>query len=70
MKTDGYHQDFEVDKHWIESKMKVKELKTDTGLVIKGDYDLFKDSQRINMKKNGDGTIDYIIKNVRNIIEK
>jgi len=70
MRDDGYHQDFEIDKHWIESKMKVKELKTDTGLVIKGDYDLFKDSQRINMKKNGDGTIDYIIKILRNIIEK
>lgn len=67
---EGYHKDFDIDKHWIESKMITKELKTDTGFTIKAGYDLFKDSQRLVMKENGDGTMDCIIKNIRNIIEK
>lgn len=60
---------FLVNKKWVSQNMKSKEIKTDTGFVLKGDMDLFKDSSRIGTKENGDGTIDYIIKNVRNYSE-
>lgn len=60
---------FQVDKQWVEKKMKSKQIKTDTGVVIRGEFDFFKDSQKFVVKKNGDGTIDYIIKGVRNIVE-
>ena len=60
---------FQVDKQWVEKKMKSKQIKTDTGVVIKGEFDFFKDQQKFVIKKNGDGTIDYIIKGVRNVIE-
>lgn len=68
MRNHGLHKDFDIDKTWIEKK-KVKEIKTDTGLSIKADFDIFKDSQRFVTKNNGDGTIDYIIKGVRNVAE-
>lgn len=67
----GYNpgSQFQVDKQWVEKKMKSKQIKTDTGVVIRGEFEFFKDSQKFVVKKNGDGTIDYIIKGVRNIIE-
>lgn len=68
----GYKQgtNFEIDKAFIEKKMKLKTVKTDTGVTIKGEFDFFKDSQKFIIKKNGDGTVDYVIKNVRNVVEK
>jgi hypothetical protein len=58
---------FELDKKWIEKKFKQKTLKTDTGFTIKGDFDIFDDSSRLEIQYNGDGTVNYIIKQVRNI---
>lgn len=68
----GYREDteFEVDKTWVDKKLKSKIIKTDTGLVIKGELGLFNDSQKFEVRNNGDGTCDYVIKNVRNVIEK
>jgi len=68
----GYRQgsNFQIDKTWVEKKMKSKQIKTDTGVVIKGEFDFFKDSQKFIIKKNGDGTVDYVIKNVRNVVER
>jgi len=61
---------FPVDKTWVEKKMKAKQIKTDTGLVIKGEYDLFSDSAKFEIRRNGDGTVDYVIKGVRNVSER
>ncbi len=68
----GYREgsEFGIDKTWIEKKMKSKQIKTDTGVVIRGEFDFFKDSQKFVVKKNGDGTVDYVIKNVRNVTER
>jgi len=68
----GYHEgsQFDVDKTWVEKKMKSKQIKTDTGVVIRGEFDFFKDSQRFIVRKNGDGTVDYVIKGVRNVVER
>lgn len=61
---------FSVDKTWVEKKMKSKQIQTDTGLVIKGEFDLFSDDNKFQMVRNGDGTVDYIIKGVRNVKER
>jgi hypothetical protein len=68
----GYRSgsEFSVDKTWVEKKMKSKQIKTDTGVVIRGEFDFFKDTQRFTVRQNGDGTVDYIIKGVRNVIER
>ncbi|MBN2898795.1 MAG: nucleoid-associated protein [Clostridia bacterium] len=60
-------QPFEIDKKWVGKKLKTKNIKTDTGFTIKGDYDFFDDSSRFEVQHNGDGTVNYIIKQVRNI---
>jgi hypothetical protein len=62
--TDGA---FEIDKKWTGKKLKVKTIKTDTGFSIKGDFDIFDDTSRLEIQYNGDGTVNYVIKQVRNI---
>lgn len=59
-----------LDKHWIEKNMKSKSIKTDTGFTIRGEFLEFKDDQKFEIIRNGDGTVNYLIKNVRNIFEK
>jgi len=59
----------DIDKKWVEKKLKNKTIKTDTGFSIKADSEFFKDKMRFEIKYNGDGSVNYIIKNVRNIRE-
>lgn len=61
---------FEINKPWVEKKLKKKSIKTDTGFEIKSDRDCFDDNLKYHIKRNGDGTIDIIIKNVTFFIEK
>jgi len=72
MKATGLNPDknIQLDKSYIEKKMKKKTIKTDTGIQVTAEYDFFKDSQRYTEVKNGDGTIDMIIKGVRNTTVK
>ncbi len=60
---------FEVDKRFVDKKMKSKTLRTDTGFVIRGDFELFRDNGFIEVQRNGDGTVNYLIKNVRHVKE-
>lgn len=60
----------EVDRNWVANKMKNRTIKTDTGFTLRGEYEFFDDSSRFEMRRNGDGSVDYVIKNVRNISER
>lgn len=63
-------ESFELDKPFIEKKLKSKAIKTDTGFVIRGINDLYQDPSKFEIRYNGDGTVNYIIKNVRNIAQR
>ena len=69
MEVKGFdaEEPFKIDKDFIEKKLKVKSIKTDTGFTIKSSLDIMSDSSKFEIKYNGDGTVNYIIKNVRNI---
>lgn len=60
----------EIDKRFVDKKMKSKTIKTDTGFVIKGDYELFQDEGFIEIQRNSDGSVNYLIKKVRHCREK
>jgi len=60
----------EVDRNWVTQKMKSRAIRTDTGFTIRGDNEFFDDKARFEMRRNGDGSVDYIVKNVRNISER
>ncbi|MEW9123175.1 MAG: nucleoid-associated protein [Thermotaleaceae bacterium] len=64
----GHH--FEIDKSWVEKKLKRRAMKTDTGLEIRGDYEDFDDKMKFQIHRKGDGTVDIIIRNVRRIHER
>lgn len=59
-----------LDKQWVEKNMKSKSIKTDTGFTIRGEFLEFKDDKKFEIIRNGDGTVNYLIKNVRNVFEK
>ncbi len=56
---------FEIDKKWVEKKMKKRVMKTDTGVEIRAEYEDYEDNMKFEIKRNGDGTVNLIIKNVR-----
>lgn len=61
---------FEIDKKFVEKKMKKRVMKTDTGVEIKAEYEDFDDRMKFDIKRNGDGTVDLVIKNVRCLQER
>lgn len=71
LEQEGIQSDerFEIDKRFVDKKMKSKTIRTDTGFVIRGDYELFQDDGFIEIQRNGDGTVNYLIKHVRCVKE-
>lgn len=59
-----------IDKEWAEKKLKKKRLKVDKSIELYIDDDVYNDKNKFQIKRNGDGTIDIILKNVKNYIEK
>lgn len=66
--TDG--EKIEVDRLWVNNKMKNRAIKTDTGFTIRAEHEFYDDPARFELRRNGDGSVDYIIKNVRNVSER
>ena len=60
----------EIDREWAEKKLKRKRLKVDKSIELYIDSDVYNDKERFQIKRNGDGTIDIILKNIRNYIER
>lgn len=60
----------ELDRDWVDKKTKRKKLKIDKDVEIHINSDAYEDMNRFQIKRNGDGTIDIIIRQVRNYFEK
>lgn len=63
-------ESFDIDKTWVEKKMKKRVIKTDTGIEIKGEYEDIEDKMKFEIVRNGGGTVNIIIKNVRSFHER
>jgi hypothetical protein len=59
-----------VDREWLEKKLKRKRLKIDKDMELYINSEAYEDDSRFQIKRNGDGSIDIIIRHVRNYIEK
>ena len=66
----GIESNFNIDKKWVEKKLKKRSIKTDNGFDIKGNLEDFEDPMKYTVKQNPDGTVDLIIKNVSFFEEK
>lgn len=62
--------DVSIDKEWAEKKLKRKRLKVDKDIELYIDSEAYNDKDKFQIKRNGDGTIDIIIRNVKNYIER
>ncbi|MEA4849118.1 MAG: nucleoid-associated protein, partial [Clostridiaceae bacterium] len=51
-------------------KLKRKRLKVDKSIELYIDNEVYNDKDKFQIKRNGDGSIDIILKNVKNYIER
>lgn len=59
-----------VDKQFVEKKFKRVRLKIDKDIDLYIGKEAYKDQSKFEIQRNGDGSINMIVKNVINYIEK
>lgn len=70
MKGNGLEQEVAVDKAWVEKKLKRIRLKIDKDIDLYINEEAYHDNSKFEIQRNGDGSINMIIKHVINYIEK
>ncbi|WP_195939153.1 nucleoid-associated protein [Romboutsia sp. 1001713B170131_170501_G6] len=70
MEDKGLDEGFNIDKTWVEKKLKKRSIKTDNGFDLKGNLEDFEDPMKYSVKQNPDGSIDITLKNIRFYEEK
>lgn len=70
MKGNGLESDVSVDKAWVEKKLKRVRLKIDKDIDLYINEDAYHDNSKFEIQRNGDGSINMVIKHVINYIEK
>ncbi|MEN8077269.1 nucleoid-associated protein [Clostridioides difficile] len=70
MKGNGLEQEVAVDKAWVEKKLKRVRLKIDKDIDLYINEEAYHDNSKFEIQRNGDGSINMIIKHVINYIEK
>lgn len=70
MESQGVKRDIEVDKEWIEKKFKKVRLNIDKEIDLYLSSEAYHDSDKFEIIRNGDGSVNILIKKVKNFIEK
>ena len=70
IKQQGLNEEIAVDKTWVEKKFKRTRLNIDKQIDLYINDETYHDSSKFEIQRNGDGSINMIIKNVMNYIEK
>ena len=70
MKGNGLENEVSVDKAWVEKKLKRVRLKIDKDIDLYINEEAYHDDSKFEIQRNGDGSINMIIKHVINYIEK
>lgn len=70
MKGNGLENGVSVDKAWVEKKLKRVRLKIDKDIDLYINEEAYHDNSKFEIQRNGDGSINMIIKHVINYIEK
>ena len=66
----GISENINLDKEWIDKKLKRVRLKIDKDIDLYVDEETYHDNSRFEIQRNGDGTINMVIKHVSNYVEK
>lgn len=70
IKSQGLKDEVAVDKTWVDKKMKRLRISIDKEIDIYINKEAYEDKNKFEIIRNGDGSINMIIKNVINYIEK
>ena len=68
--TQTTNKEVQVDKTWVEKKLKRVRLKIDKDIDIYINEETYHNNSKFEIQRNGDGSINMIIKHVMNYIEK
>jgi hypothetical protein len=66
----GIAENIDLDKQWIDKKLKRVRLKIDKDIDLYVNEETYNDDSRFEIQRNGDGTINMVIKHVSNYVEK
>jgi len=66
----GISENINLDKEWIDKKLKRVRLKIDKDIDLYVDEETYHDNKRFEIQRNGDGTINMVIKHVSNYVQK
>lgn len=66
----GIEEKLPVDRQWVEKRLKRVRLKIDKEIDLYIDSSVYHDESKFEIVRNGDGSINIIIKHVMNYIEK
>ncbi|WP_294372940.1 nucleoid-associated protein [uncultured Clostridium sp.] len=70
IKQQGLESQVSVDKTWVEKKMKRIRLNIDKEIDLYINEETYHDPKKFEIVRNGDGSINLVVKNVINYIEK
>ncbi|MGL4739339.1 MAG: nucleoid-associated protein [Sarcina sp.] len=70
MESQGVERDVVIDKSFVEKKLKKVRLNVDKEIDIYLADEAYNDNDKFEIVRNGDGTINIVIKKVKNYIEK
>ncbi|WP_373897686.1 nucleoid-associated protein [Haloimpatiens sp. FM7315] len=70
VKDAGVDDKLTVDKEWVDKKLKRVRLKIDKEIDLYINEEVYHDNSKFEIQRNGDGTINMVIKFVKNYIEK
>lgn len=70
IKQQGLNEEVAIDKTWVEKNLKRVRINIDKQIDLYINDDAYHDASKFEVQRNGDGSINMIIKNVMNYIEK
>jgi len=70
IKQQGLNEEVTIDKTWVDKKLKRTRLNIDKQIDLYINDEAYHDSSKFEIQRNGDGSINMIIKNIMNYIEK
>ncbi|MDB8790659.1 nucleoid-associated protein [Romboutsia sp. 1001216sp1] len=70
LESQGVDKDFNINKKYVEKKLKNRNIKTDSGINLKLERAIVNDPMKFSMKQNPDGSYDIVIKGVKRFEEK
>jgi hypothetical protein len=66
----GVEENIQVDKEWVAKKLKRVRLKIDNDIDLYLSEETYNDNGRFQIQRNGDGSINIVLRNIINFIEK